>query len=357
MNTSVINQAYLKNLKIAYSARNVTLESVATLLHGDDVIPNSGDIVLARVTKIGEQSDLELANGRRSVLFVDDEIIVCYGHCHAADQFEAQVPTDLESCDLVATGGIASLINHRHAHAKPPTTLQPIGLLADSDHRRLNLKDTTLPKVVSLFSRPYTVAVVGTSMQAGNTTVAANMIRGLTNAGYTVGAAKITGTASGSDTWLMIDAGARLALDMTDAGFPSTYLASPEQVDGIIETLMTHLCVARVDAIVIEVGDGLFQRETAALLDSKTFVKTVDGIILAAADAMSAVCGVESLARKKLPIIALGGHLIDSPLAAMETVNAIGLPLLDRAALGSSDIVNTLQIPLQENIDHIQAAS
>jgi len=357
MNTSLINQANLKNSKIAYSARNVTLESIASLLHGDDVIPNSGDMVLARVTKIGQQSELELASGRHSVLFVDDEIIVCYGNCHAADQYDAEVPTDLESCDLVATGGIASLINHRHAHARPSTTLQPLGLLADSHQHRINSKDAALPKVVSLFSRPYTVAVVGTSMHAGKTTVAANMIRGLTNAGYTVGAAKITGTASGSDTWLMIDAGARIALDMTDAGFPSTYLASPEQVDGIVETLMTHLCVARVDAIVIEVGDSLFQRETAAMLDSKVFAKTVDGIILATADAMSAVSGVESLVSKKLPIIALGGHLIDSPLAALETVNAIGLPVLDRVTLGSSDIVNTLQIPLQENIPHIQVAS
>ncbi|MCC7091921.1 MAG: DUF1611 domain-containing protein [Nitrosomonas sp.] len=356
MNTSLINQANLRNGKIAYSARNVTLESTASLLHGDDVIPNSGDIVLARVTKIGQQNELELANGRRSVLFVDDEIIACYGDCHAPDQYDAQVPTDLESCDLVAAGGIASLINHRHVHAKPSTTLQPIGLLADSHQRRINLKDSALPKVVSLFSRPYTVAVVGTSMHADKTTVAANMIRGLTNAGYTVGAAKITGTASGSDTWLMIDAGAQIALDMIDAGFPSTYLASPEQVEGIVETLMTHLCVARVDAIVIDVGDSLFQRETAALLDSKIFTKTVDGIILAATDAMSAVSGVETLVSKKLPIIALGGHLIDSPLAAMETVSAIGLPLLDRAALGSSGIVNTLQIPLQENIHHIQAA-
>lgn len=356
MNTSLINQANLKNSKIAYSARNVMLESVASLLRGDDVIPNSGDIVLARITKIGQLTELELANGRRSVLFADDEIIVCYGDCHAADQYDAQVPTDLESCDLVAAGGIASLINHRHAHAKPSTMLQPIGLLANGDHRRINLKDTALPKVVSLISRPYTVAVVGTSIHGDNTMVAANVIRGLTKAGYTVGAAKITGTASGSDTWLMIDAGASIALDMTDAGFPSTHLVSPEQVDGIIETLMAHLCVSRVDAIVIEVGDGLFQRETAAMLDSKMFAKTVDGIILAAADAMSAVSGVESLVNKKLPIIALGGHLIDSPLATLEIVNAIGLPVLDRMALGSSDIVNTLQIPLQENIFHIQTS-
>ncbi len=357
MNTSLINQAYLKNTKIAYTPRHLKLESVASLLHGDDVIPTAGDIVLARITKIGQHSGLELANGRRSALFVDDEIIVCYGNRYAPDQYEARVPTDLESCDLVASGGIASLMNHRHANVKAPTTIHPIGLLADSDNRRINLKDTALPKVVSLFSRPYTVAVVGTSMNAGKTTTAATLIRGLSNAGYTVGAAKVTGTGSGRDTWLMTDAGSKITLDFTHAGYPTTYLVSPEQVDGIIETLVTHLSVARVDAIVIEVADGLFQRETAALLNSKVFAKTVDSIIFAAGDAMGAVSGVELLERKKLPIVAVSGRLTASPLAAIETANAIGLPVLDKAALSSHKIVETLQIPLQEPMMQIQSVS
>lgn len=347
MNISLINQERLVKAKIAYTPRNLRLESVGALLEGDNVIPNPGDMVLAKVTKIGQHSGLELVHGRRSALFVGDEIIVCYGNRYAPDQFEAQVPKDLGACDLVASGGIAALMNHRHANVKAPTTIQPIGLLADSNNRRINLKDTALPKLVSLFSRPYTVGVVGTSMNAGKTTTAATLIRGLTNAGYTVGAAKVTGTGSGRDTWLMTDAGSKLTLDFTHAGFPSTYLIAPEQVDAIIETLVTHLSVARVDAIVIEVADGLFQRETAALLNSKIFAKTVDSIIFAAGDAMGAVAGAELLERKKLPITAISGRLTASPLAATETANATGLPVLDKVALSSPTIVDVLQIPLQ----------
>ncbi len=357
MNTSLINQRYLQTTKIAYTPRHLKLESVASLLHGDDIIPSAGDMVLARVTKIGQHSELELASGRRSALFIDDEIIVCYGNCYAPDQYEAKMPTDLQACDLVAAGGIASLMNHRHANVKAPTTIQPIGLLADSDNRRINLKDTALPKVVSLFSRPYTVGVVGTSMNADKTATAATLIRGLTNAGYTVGAAKVTGTGSGRDNWLMTDAGSKLTLDITHAGYPSTYLLSPEQVDGIIDTLVTHLSVARVDAIVIEVADGLFQRETAALLNSKVFAKTVDSIIFAASDAMGAVSGVERLEREKLPITAISGPLTASPLASIETANATGLPVLDETALSSSTIVDVLQIPTQKAMMQIQSAN
>lgn len=346
MNITHINQERLLKAKIAYTPRNLKLESVVALLDGDNVIPKAGDMVLAKVTKIGHHAGLELTHGRRSALFVGDEIIVCYGNRYAPDQFEAQVPNDLESCDLVASGGIAARMNHRHASVKAPTSIQPIGLLADNQ-QRINLKDTALPKLISLFSRPYTIGVVGTSMNAGKTTTAATLIRGLVNAGYTVGAAKVTGTGSGRDTWLMTDAGAKLTLDFTHAGFPSTYLATPAQIDNIIETLVTHLSVAKVDAIVIEVADGLFQSETAALLHSKVFAKTVDSVIFAAGDAMGAAAGIACLQSNKLPVTAISGRLTASPLAIFETEKATGLPVLDKAALSSPTIVDVLQIPLQ----------
>ncbi|MEQ1741439.1 MAG: DUF1611 domain-containing protein, partial [Candidatus Nitrotoga sp.] len=162
-----------------------------------------------------------------------------------------------------------------------------------------------------------------------------------------VGAAKVTGTGSGRDTWFMTDAGSKLTLDFTHAGFPSTYLVTPTQIDNIIETLVTHLSVTKVDAIVIEVADGLFQSETAALLHSKVFAKTVDSVIFAAGDAMGAAAGVACLKSNKLPVTAISGRLTASPLAIFETEKATGLPVLDKATLSSPAIVDILQIPLQ----------
>lgn len=344
MNISHISQERLLNAKIAYTPRNLRLESVAVLWQEDDVIPDTGDMLLAKVTKIGYQNELELMHDRHSTLFIGDEIIVCYGHHYTSDQFEAQVPKDLGSCDLVAAGGIAARMNHRHTNVAP-TSIQPIGLLADSNGKRINLRDTALPKLVCLFPHPYTVAVIGTTMTAGQTTTAATMIRGLTNAGYTVGAAKVTGTGSAKDAELMADAGATLTLDFTHAGFPSTYLATPEQIDNIVEMLVTHLSVARVDAIVIEVADGLLQNETAALLNSRVFAKIVDSVILAASDVADATAGVECLKRKSLPVAAISGRLATSPLAIIEAIDAAGLPVLDQAALSSQTIVDVLQIP------------
>ncbi|MBP6057675.1 MAG: DUF1611 domain-containing protein [Nitrosomonas sp.] len=344
MNISHISQERLLNAKIAYTPRNLRLESVAVLWQEDDVIPDNGDMLLAKVTKVGHQNELELMHNRHSALCIGDEIIVCYGNRYAQDQFEAQVPKDLGACDLVAAGGIAARVNRHHTNLAS-TSIQPIGLLADSNGKRINLRDTALPKLVCLFPYPYTVAVIGTTMAADQTATAATMIRGLTNAGYTVGVAKVTGTGSAKNAELMAEAGATLTLDFTHAGFPSTYLATPEQIDNIVEMLVIHLSVARVDAIIIEVADGLFQSETAALLNSRVFAKIVDSVILAASDITDAVAGVECLRRKNLPVTAISGRLTASPLAIIEAVDAAGLPVLDQVALSSQTIVDVLQIP------------
>jgi len=346
MNISIITQERLLKAKLAFTPRHLQLESVTTLLEGKKIIPNAGDLVLVKVAKIGQYNALELANGDNSLLDVGDELIVCYGNLHIINQLEAQIPADLASCHLVAACGIAAYINYHHIDAEAPTVIEPIGLLADSNKRRINLKDFALPKLMSLFPHPYTIGVIGNPENADQSTTTEALIRGLTHAGYTVGAAKVTGVVSRSDTWLMANAGSKLTLDFTHAGFSSTYRISSEQVDNIIGTLITHLSVARLDTIVIEIAQDLSQPETAALLSSRKLAKTVDSMILTASDAIDALFGAELLKRKKLPLAAICGQLTASSSVAAKIIEATGLPILDQTALCSKTIVDVLQIPL-----------
>ena len=83
-----------------------------------------------------------------------------------------------------------------------------------------------------------------------------------------MGFAKITGTGSGGDTWLLKDAGAHPVLDFTDAGLASTYLEPAWEIQRVFTTLVGHLTLATVDAIVLEIADGVLQAESAALLKS-----------------------------------------------------------------------------------------
>jgi len=324
----------LARVKAAYATRRVPLDRARLLLDGE-VAPRPGDLVLARVDALGHHKRLELGDGRRANLYAGDEIVVAYGNRYATDQFEAVVPHDLRPCNLVAAGGIAATCLSKSGAARNPTRITPVGLLADHAGQALNLADWGLRPDGVPARRPFTIAVVGTAMNAGKTTTAANLIHGMSKQGIRVGATKVTGTGAGGDVWMMTDAGAAAVLDFTDAGVPSTHRLSIPRLESIMSTLVGHLCREPSDAIVIEVADGLFQKETAGLLTSPTFSRLVDGVIFAAGDAMGAVAGVDWLRCRGLPVIAVAGTLTSSPLAMREASAAIDLPVLDLATLAS----------------------
>lgn len=318
----------LARAKVAFTIRHVRLEAIRRLLTGD-LKPLCGDLVLARVEEIGHHDRLELTTGRRAILFEGDEIVVSFGNRYAPDQFEAEIPDDLSSCDLAAAGGLAARVRSWNETVVRPTRIRPLGLLADGLGRRSNLSQWALPEPPPTQPRPPTVAVVGTAMNAGKTTTAASLVRGLTAAGRRVGAAKVTGTGAGGDLWHMGDAGASPVLDFTHAGYPSTYRVPIHDVVRVFRTLTAHLAAAGADAIVLEVADGLYQEETAGLLRSSAFRDGVDGIVFAATDALGCAAGISWLQQAGLPVVAAGGLLTRSPLATREAAKVTGLPITD----------------------------
>ena len=322
-----LNAGRLRRAKRAYSTRRVDLDQAVGLLTGD-YVPQAGDLVLARVDRLLQHKRLELTDGRRADLFPGDEILVCYGNRYAPDQFEAEVPTDLSPCHLVAAGGIAAQCLSRNSRISAASRIAPIGVLARADGRAVNLADHALAPRPAPASRPTVTAVVGTSMNAGKTTTLANLALGLTRQGLRVGAAKVTGTGAGGDVWHMTDAGCRLVLDFTDGGAPSTYRLPIGQCESIMETLVATLCEAEVDAILIEVADGILQEETRELVQSATFARLVDNVIFAAGDALGAAGGVEWLRAHGLTPIGVSGTLTAAPLAIRECATLVDLPLL-----------------------------
>lgn len=328
-----LSQHQIDRAKQSYTTRHVNKQTCAALLSGNG-IPRIGDLVLARVSDISQHKRIELSNGRRSLLFPGDEVILCYGNRYAPDQFEAEIPVDLSPCQLVAAGGIAGRVISQHASMDSATSLDIVGLLLNHQLCPINLRDWALPAPKELTSsRPVTLAVLGSSMNAGKTTTVAHLVHSLSQAGYRVGSAKVTGTGAGGDIWKMWDAGAKIALDFTDAGYPSTYKVPAAEIEGILSSLTAQLAAATVDVIVLEVADGLHQTETAAIVTSELFRSLVDGILFAAGGSLGAVAGVQWLLRHNLSILGISGLVTASPLAARETAIATGLPVFDLEAL------------------------
>ncbi|MGK7953807.1 MAG: DUF1611 domain-containing protein [Crocosphaera sp.] len=337
MNLSPFNSERLNQIKAAYNTRRVDLSKIATILNGNEQ-PQVGDLVLAKIDKIGQHTRIELVTGRKAQLFPGDEIIVSYGNRYAPDQFEAMIPEDLSPCHLVAAGGLASKMLSKHTKISSATTITPLGLLGDSEGKRINLKDWTLPVTSYISQLPPTIAVVGTSMNSGKTTTVANLIKGLHLSGLKVGAAKITGTGAGGDIWLMKDAGANFALDFTDMGFPSTYKLSSEKVERIFLTLTHYLAAQEMDVIILEIADGLYQEETATLVSSSIFRQGVQGILFAANSALEVTTGQQWLQQYHLPLLGVSGTITMSPLAMKEAVTATGLPIFTRQQLQKAAI-------------------
>lgn len=336
--------SYSHTTKAAYTTRHVRLESACSVELADR--PETGDLVLARVTELGQHYRLELPDGRRATLYEGDEIVVAYGNRYAPDQFAAVVPDDLRECDLVAGGGIAATTLSQHSKMGCPTRIEPLGLLIDADGRRVNLRNWCLPDPSSLGAStsgastsgasksgegdvdPWTIVVTGSTMNAGKTTTAASIIRGLSASGRSVAAGKITGTGAGGDVWMMTDAGANPVLDFTAAGHASTYLCTPDEITRSLRIVHGNLSSSRPDAIVLEIADGLLQRETSELLGSPLLADVADALVFAACDALSAVGGVATLRQLGLPVVAVSGVLTASPLAAQEARSGLDIPVL-----------------------------
>ncbi|QBI55423.1 P-loop NTPase family protein [Streptomonospora litoralis] len=317
-------------LKVSYTVRALDGDRPVHLLSGPGVRPQHGDVVVAEVTGIGRHTRLESAAGRRAHLFPGDEVLVAYGARYAPDQFEAEPPADLGPCDLVAAGGIAAEVISAHADLAEPTTLKPVGLAADAAGEPVNMTRLAAPRAAVLAgSRDGvpTVAVVGTSMNAGKTTTGAALVRGLTAAGYRVGAAKVTGTGAGGDRWMLQDSGAFAAADFTDAGLATTYRVPIERILAAARDLHDGLVGAGADAVVLEVADGLLQPETAELLKPGRLPALVQGWVFAAGDAAGALYGTERLRAAGLPVLAVSGRMTASPLAVRECARHLDLPV------------------------------
>lgn len=341
MQITKIDAKRLMRARAAFTTRRVPRDSMVTL-SDLKVEPRAGDVVLARVTKLGQHKHLQLTDGRRARMHLGDEILVVYGNRYAPDQFEGVVPSGLGACHLVAGGGIAAMMLSKSSGMKSPTCLEPLGLVGDSHGRTINLDQHRLPSLPALRPQPAVIAVAGTAMNAGKTETLCQLVKGLSRAGLRVAVGKVTGTGAGGDIWAVSDAGAETVLDFTDVGLVSTYMVSAERVEEAAISILGHLTEKCPDVICLEVADGLLQTETAQLLGSQRFVGMLDGVLFAAGDAMGGVAGGQRLIDLGVPVLGITGKLTSSPLAMREVGQFSDLPVIPTFALSDPHLALSL---------------
>lgn len=326
------SKAMLRDAKWAFVTRRVDRSEAAE--YPQDVEKAvSGDLILAEVEHLGQHKRLQLPCGRPSQLYVGDLVVVVCATRYAPDFFEAEAAIDPDGCDLVAAGGIAGRIAAAHERIGPATRLRPIGRLIDRAGRPLNVSRYGLPDIAAPAARPPILAVLGTTMNAGKTTTAASLARGLKQAGLKIGVAKLTGTGACGDVNAYKDAGICDVLDFTDAGLGSTYRVPLARLETATATLMGHLTRRGCQAIIVELADGMLQQETAGLMRAQSFQALCDGVVFAAGDALGAKAGVATLSAAGLSVVGVSGIVCRSALALQEAQTLIGVRTYTREEL------------------------
>jgi hypothetical protein len=321
----------VRDVWISSALRRVS-EKKMRLLSRRHAQPVAGQIVVVRVEQIGKNSRLELPGGRAKTLYQGDVFAAVFGNRYATNQFEGYARAEGDACEMLSMGGLCGMVVSAHSSMKEPTKLRILGALADDDGKPLHLNEFAI-KPVDYVGRPQVTVVCGTSMDSGKTHTAMSVVRGLVQAGRSVAAIKLTGTACCRDVWKVRDAGACEVYDFVDGGYASTYLCSTADLAAMFQCLYSHAASRCVQHVVVEIADGLLQRETAGLLGHRPFVNSVDAWLLAASDSLGAVGAIPVLRRSGIEPLAVSGLLTCSPLAMREVESATGLRCLTSEAL------------------------
>jgi len=109
------------SVPVPYALRRVPQEQFFGLLPCSEP-PQPGDIALAKVEKIGRNTNLEVPSGRRCALYVGDLMAGVFGNRYATMQFEGYARTDGERCDLLSMAGVCGLVESKHDGVGEPST-------------------------------------------------------------------------------------------------------------------------------------------------------------------------------------------------------------------------------------------
>ncbi|MDQ3303296.1 MAG: DUF1611 domain-containing protein [Actinomycetota bacterium] len=349
--------------KVGFATRAVPLEEMVSLEDAARA-PEVGDLVMTEVLRIGRHAKLETQDGRTMNIFPGDRVLVAFGHRYAPDQYEGYVPNEpVEECDLLSVGGVVGEVASRHDSMAAPTRLRVMGAVCDGDGRPLNTRSFGLPSVLRSAtdgvrkSSAEVILVIGSSMNSGKTTTVGTIARALSRAGFEVAAGKMTGTAAGKDGRFFESCGARPVVDFTAAGYPSTYMLGREELLSLYHSILSRLHASNPDYIIVEIADGVFQRETRMMIESEAVLDTVDHLVFAAPDSLSTESGVRFARERGLPLRATTGAITQSDLAVREAEEATGVPCLNTQSMLNGDLVRLLDASREKNPEDVPEES
>jgi len=346
MKLSKINS---KKVKKTIICKNVT----STIINKEikkTYVPKAGDIAIFKVKEIGKHTRIQSANGNNKYILSGDLIMAAFGNRYATEQMEGLIPNSYHNTyHILGQGGAVGILENIHTKFElvGPTSLSLVGYIVNENGDVINTKylniETTNYKSIPINTNPKVILSLGTSMDSGKTTSAAFLARGLKLARKKTAYIKLTGTVYTKDKNMVKDYGANIALDFSNFGFPSTYMCSTDELIELYQNLIERVKPYNPDYIIVEIADGLLQRETYALINNKTFMYGVSGALFSSVDSMSAIAGANMLTDLGCVVIGVTGLFTTSPLLINEVNEKSNYTVLAEEDLISKEIIDTLE--------------
>ncbi|MEM6262960.1 MAG: hypothetical protein AAGI38_10665 [Bacteroidota bacterium] len=313
-------------------------------------LPKAGDVAIFEVLSLGKHKRIQATDGKARYIFPGDRIMAAFGNRYASAQFEGYLPSGIQTeFHILGMGGAIGLVESTHSKFRSvgPTRLRLIGYATDEkgviNTKYYYHKGKWFNREESLAQMSSKIILsIGSSMDSGKTTTAGYLCRGIKQAGKRVAFIKLTGTVYSKDADFARDCGADLSLDFSHFGYPSTYMEDLPELMKLYENLLHAASAISPEYIVVEIADGIMQRETKALLTHPGFMGSIHQVIFSCGDSLAASGGMSTLSAYNITPLALAGLFTASPLMIQEVKDFCALPVLTLADLAKPEILNLL---------------
>lgn len=284
---------------------------------GSELITERGNVLAVRALQDKTVYDkVELTSGRMAKVGRGDVIAGALGRRRALRGFVGEIPAQLRVGDrihILNIGGVLGSVVSGNLDLGRPMLCEVLGAVLDPETGRpANIKHDVAPAPEQLPDVPL-ILVEGTCMNAGKTHAAATLIQKLTQRGYRLNAAKLTGVACLRDLLNMEDHGARRSRSFLDAGLPDT--VDIPDIGQVARALLADLASDGPDAIVVELGDGIIGHYgVPEILQDEQIRARTKAHVMCATDLVAAWGAVETMRSWGLDIDVMAGPATDNEI-------------------------------------------
>ncbi|NBC85397.1 MAG: hypothetical protein GVY25_04310 [Bacteroidetes bacterium] len=299
------------------------------------IVAQAGYAVVVRaLEEKPHYNEIECLDGTFRTIREGDVIVGVLGERQALKGYSGTVPRQVQVGDtlhVLNLGGIIGQCSSALPDLGPALRVEVLGSVVVERNGRpvhARIQDGAIEPQQTLSTSAPLVMVSGTAMNTGKTMAACGLVEGLTDAGYDVAAAKLTGASLKRDVRKMMSHGARAVSTFTDAG---VVCSTQGDMAPVAKGIIDHLNASAPDVIVLELGDGFIgYYGVDDLLVDRELQQLTRAHVVAATDLAGAWAAERVFfERYRAPITAITGPVTDNAVGRRYIRTQLGIPAVN----------------------------